>query len=96
MRRRVRKSRQKEAAGAADAGVMQIEWSERGVEKLAGLVKIGRGEVGATAQNESMAEVSLGEDRKKMSGCNRDTLRRDALKRGDRAVCGRVISCSRG
>jgi len=29
--RRVRKSRQKEAAGAADAGVMQIEWIERGV-----------------------------------------------------------------
>ena len=31
LRHRVRKSRQKEAAGAADAGVMQIEWSERGV-----------------------------------------------------------------
>jgi hypothetical protein len=30
-RRRVRKSRQKEAAGAADAGLMQIEWSEGGV-----------------------------------------------------------------
>ena len=28
VRRRVRKSRQKEAAGAADAGLMQIEWSE--------------------------------------------------------------------
>ena len=28
---RVRKSRQKEAAGAADAGLMQIEWSEGGV-----------------------------------------------------------------
>jgi hypothetical protein len=25
---RVRKSRQKEAAGAADAGLMEIEWSE--------------------------------------------------------------------
>src|SRR5260370_11029030 len=31
VRRRVRKSRQKEAAGAAGAGLMQIEWSERGV-----------------------------------------------------------------
>ena len=31
VRRRVRKSRQKEAAGAADAGLMQIEWSEGGV-----------------------------------------------------------------
>jgi hypothetical protein len=35
---RVRKSRQKEAAGAADAGLMQIEWSEGGVVlKLAGV-----------------------------------------------------------
>jgi hypothetical protein len=34
---RVRKSRQKEAAGAADAGVMQIEWSEGEVLKLAGV-----------------------------------------------------------
>ena len=31
VRRRVRKSRQKEAAGAADAGLMQIEWSKRGL-----------------------------------------------------------------
>ncbi len=35
--RRVRKSRQKEAAGAADAGLMQIEWSEEEVLKLAGV-----------------------------------------------------------
>jgi len=34
---RVRKSRQKEAAGAADAGLMQIEWSEAEVLKLAGV-----------------------------------------------------------
>ena len=39
MRRRVRKSRQKEAAGAADAGVMQIEWSEAEGLKLAGVGK---------------------------------------------------------
>ena len=43
-----------------------------------------------------MAEVSPGGERKRMSGCNGDTLRRDALKRTDSAVCGRVISCSRG
>ena len=54
------------------------------------------GEPGHLRKDESMAEVSLGEDRKKMSGCNGDTLRRDALQRADRAVCGRVISCSRG
>src|ERR1700693_1377629 len=36
VRRRVRKSRQKEAAGAADAGLMQIEWSEGEGLQLAG------------------------------------------------------------
>jgi len=34
---RVRKSRQKEAAGTADAGLMQIEWSEGEVLKLGGV-----------------------------------------------------------
>ncbi len=34
---RVRKSRQKEAAGAADAVVMQIEWSEGEVLTLVGV-----------------------------------------------------------
>ena len=34
---RGRKSRQKEAAGAADAGLMQIEWSKGEVLKLAGV-----------------------------------------------------------
>ena len=39
-------------------------------------------------KDESMAEVSLGGDRKKMSEGDGDTLRRDALKRADSAVCG--------
>jgi len=47
-------------------------------------------------KDEAMAEVSLGGDRKGMSGRNGDTLRRNALKRVDAAVCGRVISCRRG
>jgi hypothetical protein len=34
---RVRKSRQKEAAGVADAGLMQIEWCEAEVLKLVGV-----------------------------------------------------------
>lgn len=38
-----------------------------------------------------MVEVSLGGDRKKMSGCSGDALRRDALKRADSAVCRRVL-----
>ena len=37
--RRVRKSRQKETAGAGDAGLMQIEWSERKVSRFTGVVK---------------------------------------------------------
>jgi hypothetical protein len=47
-------------------------------------------------EDESMAEMSLDGDRKKRVGWNRDTLRRDAQKRADSAVCGRVGSCSRG
>jgi hypothetical protein len=47
-------------------------------------------------KDEATAEVSLGEETKKMSGCNGDTLRRDALKGTEIAVCGRVISCSCG
>jgi hypothetical protein len=43
---RVRKSRQKEAAGAADAGVMQIEWSEGEVLKLVGVDTEAEEEVG--------------------------------------------------
>jgi hypothetical protein len=39
VRRRVRKSRQKEAAGGADAVLMQIEWSEAEGLKLAGVVR---------------------------------------------------------
>jgi len=34
---RGRKSRQKEAAGATDAGLMKIEWSKGEVLKLAGV-----------------------------------------------------------
>jgi hypothetical protein len=43
---RVRKSRQKEAAGAADADLMQIEWSEAEVLKLAGDGTVAEEEVG--------------------------------------------------
>jgi len=43
---RVRKSRQKEAAGAADAVLMQIEWSEGEVLKSAGVDTEGEEGVG--------------------------------------------------
>ena len=39
-------------------------------------------------KDESMAESEPRREQEKMSGCNGDTLRRDALKRADSAVCG--------
>ena len=61
---RVRKSRQKEAAGAADAGLMQIECSEGEVLKLAGVdteAEEGRAKV---RQRESMVEDGVKEGAK--------------------------------
>lgn len=81
--RRVRKGRQKEAAGAAEAGPMQIEWSEAEGLKLGGVVKADRVAVAHPCKDESMVGVSRVGERKKMSGCKRDTLRRDALERTD-------------
>ncbi len=54
LRARVRKSRQKEAAGAADAVLMQIEWSEGEVLKSAG--------VGTEAEVEVVEGVGRGID----------------------------------
>ncbi len=79
-RRRVRKSRQKEAAGAADAGLMQIEWGEGGCRSSLEWSRRVEKEGGHCAKDESMTEVDLGRDRKKMSGWKGETLRRDALK----------------
>jgi hypothetical protein len=56
VRRRVRKSRQKEAAGAVDAGLMQIECSEQRVSKLAGVAK-------AAAEGPDAAVQTRGDDR---------------------------------
>jgi hypothetical protein len=75
---------------------MQIEWSEAEGLKLGGVVKAAGVAGSALCKEELKAEVSLGGDSKKMSGCNKGTLRRDAGKRADSAVCGRVISWSRG
>jgi len=54
VRGRVRKRRQKEAAGAADAALMQIEWSEGEVLKLA--------RVGTEAEKEVGECVGAGVD----------------------------------
>src|SRR5947208_13528846 len=64
VRRRVRKSRQKEAAGAADAGLMQIEWSEGEVLKFAGVVKAVERDSTQTCKDDLLDEMSLGGDRK--------------------------------
>ena len=70
----------------ASEGCRSSRESSRPVEEKAGHL----------CEHESMAEVSLGGDRKKIFGSNGDALGRDALKRADSAVCGRVISCSDG
>ena len=67
VRRRVRKSRQKEAAGAADAGLMQIEWSEEWCRSSRESSRAVEEESAHLRKDESMAEVSRGPDRKKMS-----------------------------
>jgi hypothetical protein len=96
VRRRVRKSRQKEAAGAAGAGLMQIEWRERGWRSSLESKKPSEEKPAHLCEHGSRAEVSLGGDSKKIFGRDGGALRRGALKRADNAVCGRVISCSRG
>ena len=96
VRRRVRKSRQKEAAGAADAGLMQMNGASEGCRSSRESSRPVEEKAGHLCEHESMAEVSLGGDRKKIFGSNGDALGRDALKRADSAVCGRVISCSDG
>lgn len=76
---RVRKSRQKEAAGAADAGLMQIEWSEAEVLKLAG--------VGTEAEVEVVESVGRGIDGGKTLGYrarSRDQVRSGANGDGAR------------
>jgi hypothetical protein len=75
---------------------MQIEWGERGCRSSRESSRAVEEEPAHLCKDESMAEVSLGGDRKKMSGGHENTLRQDALKRADSAVCRRVISCSRG
>jgi hypothetical protein len=54
----------------ADAGLMQIVWSERGVQKFAGSVKAVELQLQLAhfCEEDSIAEVSRGEDRKNVSG----------------------------
>jgi hypothetical protein len=58
---RVRKSRPKEAAGAADAGLMQIEWSKGEVLKLAGVGTEAEEEVRERGEGGSMLENGVSE-----------------------------------
>ena len=57
---RVRKSRQKEAAGAADAGLMQIEWSEGEVLKLTGVGREVEERPASVCKRESAVEAGVG------------------------------------
>jgi hypothetical protein len=53
------KAVQKEAAGAADAGLMQIEWNERGVEKSGGEVNASGGGKGGRVRRRVDARSAL-------------------------------------
>jgi hypothetical protein len=66
---------------------MQIEWSEEGCRNSRESSRAVEEESAHLRKDESMAEVSLGRDGKKMSGWNGGRLLRDALKRADRAMC---------
>jgi hypothetical protein len=77
---RVRKSRQKEAAGAADAGLMQIEWSEGEVLKLA--------RIGREAEKEVRERVGGGVDGRRRCESGREVeigsgVRRTGAERGE-------------
>jgi hypothetical protein len=61
---RVRKSRQKEAAGAVDAVLMQIEWSEGEGLQLRGVGTEGRRGCRSVCERESMVEKRVREGAK--------------------------------
>ena len=88
MGRRVRKSRQKEAAGAADAGVMQIEWSEGEVLKLSGVGTEVEEEVheGVVARIDGRRRCKKG--RAAGSGQEQDGRGRRAVNRAEFSSCG--------
>ncbi len=75
VRRRVRKSRQKEAAGAVDAVLMQIEWSERGLLKLSGCSMSVAEEPTRMDQGEACLKRNLLWGMEKLSSGDGDTLR---------------------
>src|SRR4029077_13787471 len=72
---------------AADAGLMQIEWGERGVEVR------GRGSA-AVREGELPFDTILSDGVKEVSSGEGDTLRPEALQRNGSWGCGQVISCS--
>jgi hypothetical protein len=74
---RVRKSRQKEAAGAADAGLMQIEWSEAEVLMLAGVGTEAEKEVREREKPASKIESIVFLSCDPLSGMRRSSVRFD-------------------
>ena len=96
VRRRVLKAVQEEAAGAADAGVMQIEWSERGGVEVRGVVKAGGGVAGARAPRgvDGRSEPRRGQEEDVWVERRHTSARRSEARR--QCGCGRVISCIRG
>jgi hypothetical protein len=75
VRHRVRKSRQKEAAGRRTRDLCKLNGASEGCRSPRESSRPVEEEPAHLCKDESMAEVSLGGDRKKMSGGNGDTLR---------------------
>src|SRR6266851_1387676 len=90
---RVRKSRQKEAAGAADAGPMQIEWSEGEGLKLAESARKQRRRSGSVWERGSMVENGVTESGKQGWGQEQGGRGRSAVNRAKFWSCGRGVSC---
>jgi hypothetical protein len=84
--RRVRKSRQKEAAGAADAGPMQIEWSEGGGIEI---LKWFQGDAEAWSSDKKTLERFIA---KRRAGAGRLWSRIRPLKRSEpRLAFNRIV-----
>ena len=92
---RVRKSRQKEAAGAADAGLMQIEWSKGEVLKLTAVGTETEEVVDERVGWQSMVEHDVRKDAQWGSDQEQGGRGRSAGNRAEFSSCGRAVSCRR-
>ena len=90
---RVRKSRQKEAAGAADAVLIQIEWSEGEVLKSAGVDTEGEERVGEGVGTRIDGRKRWNRGGEVGSGQEQGGRGQSAVNRAEFSSCGGAVSC---